>query len=283
MNFMVKKILILVSNPKGTSNLNLLPEIRDLQEALQRSLHREGFSAEWRIAKTEKDLRRYIMDIRPHILHFCGHGTAQGLVLEDATGTAKVVANDVLTDLLQIFSDRIECVLLNACYTESLAEQLSQHLNYTIGMNQAVTDDAAIAFSEGFYDAVGAGESYEWAFSVGKNAVMEKVMTSKGRREITVIGIDNEPAEDQNQEHLIPVLKINPNPRLRSPLGVQLKLEDRQRKLEKQKKRLQAIDQKIDEGVDFEEEAKFEARKDGIYQEITKLEAEINRLEQGRE
>ena len=280
---MQKTILVLVSNPKGTSNLNLLHEIRDLQEALQRSQHKHSFCVEWRIAKTQKDLRHYIMDVAPRIIHFCGHGTAAGLVLEDDTGTARVVSNDMLADFLQIFSDRIECVLLNACYTESLAEQLSQHLNYVIGMNQAVYDDAAIAFAEGFYDAIGAGESYEWAFSVGKNAVMEKVMTSKGRREITVIGIDNEPAEDRNQEHLIPVLKINPNPRLGSPLGVQLKLEDRQRKLEKQKKRLQAIDQKIDEGVDFEEEAKFEARKDGIYQEITKLEAEINRLEQGRE
>ncbi|MGB5915642.1 MAG: CHAT domain-containing protein, partial [Phormidesmis sp.] len=157
-------MLVLVSNPKGTSNLSLLPEIRDLQEALQRSQHRHNFCVEWRIAKTQKDLRHYVMDIRPHIIHFCGHGTAQGLVLEDDNGTAKVVANDVLTDFLQIFADRIECVLLNACYTESLAEQLSQHLNYVIGMNQAVYDDAAIAFAEGFYDAIGAGESYEWAF-----------------------------------------------------------------------------------------------------------------------
>ncbi|PZO48735.1 MAG: hypothetical protein DCF15_17640 [Phormidesmis priestleyi] len=281
---MQKTVLVLVSNPKGTSNLNLLPEIRDLQEALQRSQHRHGFSVEWRIAKTQKDLRRYVMDVSPHIIHFCGHGTTEGLVLEDDTGIARVVSNDVLTDFLQIFADRIECVLLNACYTESLAEQLSQHLNYVIGMNQAVYDDAAIAFSEGFYDAIGAGESYERAFTVGKNAVMEKVTASeRSRRKITVIGTDNEPAEDQNQEHLIPVLKINPNPRLRSPLGVQLKLEDRQRKLKKLQERLQVIDQKIVQGVDFEEEPKLEARKDGIYQEITKLEAEINRLEQGRE
>ena len=281
---MSKKILVLVSNPKGTSNLNLLPEIRDMQEALQRSQHSHGFSVEWRIAKTQKDLRRYIMDVRPHILHFCGHGTAQGLVLEDDTGIAKVVANEVLTDFLKIFADRLECVLLNACYTESLANQLSQHLNYVIGMNQAVNDDAAIAFSEGFYDAIGAGESYERAFAVGKNAVMAKVTTSdRSSRKATVVGTDSEPAKGQNQEHLIPVLEINPNPRPLIPLGGKLKLADRQQKLEKLKKRLQVIDQKIAEGVDFEEETKLETRKDGIYQEITNLEAEITRLEQGHE
>jgi len=86
----MKKILVLVSNPKGTDNLDLLPEIRDLQEALQRSLNRDRFIVEWRIAKRQADLRRYILDIKPSIIHFCGHGTEQGLVLEDDTGKAKV-------------------------------------------------------------------------------------------------------------------------------------------------------------------------------------------------
>lgn len=283
MNFMPKKILVLVSNPKGTSKLDLLDEIRNMQEALQRSQKRHGFSVEWRIAKTQKDLRRYIMDVKPHILHFCGHGTAQGLVLENDTGTPEVVANDVLTDFLQIFADHIECVLLNACYTESLAEQLSQHLNYIIGMNQAVHDDAAIAFSEGFYDAIGAGEPYEQAFAVGKNAVMGKVASSNSSRKATVVGAESQPITRDNQEHLIPVLKSNPKPQVTRSLGTQYKLEDRQRKLEKQKKRLQDIDQKIAEGVDFEDEAKLEARKDGIYKTITNLEAEITGLEQGHE
>ena len=96
---MQKKILVLVSNPKDMSNLNLLPEIRDLQEALQRSQHRERFAVEWRVAKHQTDLRRYILDIKPQIIHFCGHGTEQGLVLEDDTRMAKVVTNEVLTDL----------------------------------------------------------------------------------------------------------------------------------------------------------------------------------------
>ena len=208
----MKKILVLVSNPKGTSNLNLLPEIRDLQEALQRSQHRERFTVEWRIAKHQADLRRYILDVKPSIIHFCGHGTEQGLVLEDDTGTAKVVANEVLTDLLRTFADRIECVLLNACDSENLADALVQHLNYVIGMNQEVRDDAAIAFAEAFYDTLGAGESYERAFEVGKNAVMGKTSSRGINRKATVIGEDGSPVKDQNQEHLIPVLKTNPTP-----------------------------------------------------------------------
>ncbi|MEM9092856.1 MAG: CHAT domain-containing protein [Cyanobacteria bacterium P01_F01_bin.53] len=280
---MQKKVLVLVSNPKGTVYLNLLPEIHDLQEALLRSQQRHSFSVAWRVAKTHKDLRRYILDIKPHIIHFCGHGTEQGLVLEDDTGAVKVVSNDMLTGLLQTFADTVECVLLNACYSEPLADGLAQHLNYVIGMNQAVNDDAAIAFAEGFYDALGAGESYKRAFEVGKNAVWEQNTNRSGvSREITLDGENSEPERAYSQGHLIPVLKINPNPRSIRPLGKQLKLEDRKRKLEKERKRLEAIDQKIAEGVDFEEEEKLENRKNGIYQKIDALSQEIKRLEDGK-
>ena len=121
---MQKKILVLVSNPKGTSNLNLLPEVGELQEALQRSLNQERFVVEWKVAVRQTDLRRHILDTKPQIIHFCGHGTEQGLVLENDMGTAKVVANEVLVDLLRIFADRIECVLLNTCDSEKLADAL---------------------------------------------------------------------------------------------------------------------------------------------------------------
>jgi len=209
---MQKKILVLVSNPGKTTSLNLPLELKKLQESVQRSQKRDYFTVELRFAASQADLRRHILDIKPSIIHFCGHGTERGLVLEDNTGTAKVVPNEVLTDLLRTFADRIECVLLNACDSENLADDLVQHLNYVIGMNQEVRDDAAIAFAEAFYDALGAGESYERAFDLGKNAVMAKASSSGISRKATVVGEDGSPLKAQNREHLIPVLKINPNP-----------------------------------------------------------------------
>jgi hypothetical protein len=213
MDFMPKKILVIISNPRGTSNLNLLPEIRDLQEALQRAQDKACFSIEWRIAKRQNDLHRYILDVNPQILHFCGHGTKQGLVLEDDTGAVKVVSNEVLTELLRTFADCIECVVLNACHSSSLADDLVQHLNYVIGMNQAVSDDIAISFSEGFYDALGAGRSYERAFEIAKSVVFGKENSrTENSRKIEVVDENGEPVSGRRQEYLIPVLKINPNP-----------------------------------------------------------------------
>ena len=59
---------------------------------------------------------------------------------------------------------------------------------------------------------------------------------------------------------------------------LEYKLADRQRKLEKLQERLLFIEQKIAEGVDFEEEKKLEARKDGIFEKIGILEVEIKAI-----
>lgn len=59
----MKKILVLASNPKGTSNVDVLPEIRNLQEALVRSPYRERFSLEWKVAVRSSNLRHYILQV----------------------------------------------------------------------------------------------------------------------------------------------------------------------------------------------------------------------------
>ena len=212
-----KKILILVSNPKGTSNIDVLPEVRNLQEAVQRSHKREFFEYELKIAVKQEDLRRHILDVNPQIIHFCGHGTTEGLILEDDKGQPKPVSNEFLVDLLRIYDTRIECVLFNACDSQPLAEEIANHLNYAIGMSQPVKDKSAIAFSQAFYDGLGAGESIDKAFEFGKNAVLGQT-SSDNATSREFIPIDNNPIESGNREHLIPVLFKNPNPQEIKPL-----------------------------------------------------------------
>ena len=214
-----KKILILVSNPRGTSNVDVLPEVRNIQEAVQRSQHRERLEITWKVASKREDLSRYIIDVKPQIIHFCGHGTTEGLILEDDKGQPKPVSNEFLVDLLRIYHNRIECVLFNACDSQPLAEEIANHLNYAIGMSQPVKDKSAITFSEAFYDGLGAGELIEKAFEFGKNAVLGQTSSDNARvREFVAIDDDNNPIESGNREHLIPNLYKNPHPQEIKPL-----------------------------------------------------------------
>jgi hypothetical protein len=168
----MSKILILAANPKGTNSLRLDKEVREIQAALERAKRRDEFEVMSRWAVRTKDLRQSLLNLNPQIVHFSGHGAGNdGLVLENDSGQVQLVSSGALARLFGLFQDSLECVLLNACYSEVQAEAIHQHIGCVIGMNQAIGDRAAIEFAVGFYEALGAGRSYEDAFNFGRNAI----------------------------------------------------------------------------------------------------------------
>jgi small GTP-binding protein len=182
-----KKILFFASNPTDTGRLRLGAEVRDISEGLLRSKLRDNFDLLQRFATRPMDLRRSILNDLPNIVHFSGHGTEDkaffnnfdiqeygvegGIILEDDNGNYKMVNAKALGQLFSLFSDSIECVVLNACYSEAQANEIAKHIKYVIGMSYSITDKAAITFSTAFYDAIGAGSNIEFAFSYAKNAI----------------------------------------------------------------------------------------------------------------
>lgn len=167
----MKKILVLAANPKNTGRLRLDEEVREIQEGLNRSKHRDQFCINSKFAVRLRDLRRAMLDYEPNVVHFCGHGQEDGLMVETEGGTAILVNPDALAGLFELFTDTLECVFLNACYSELQTHAITQHIPYVIGMRQAVTDKIALEFAVGFYDALGAGKTVEEAFKFGKNAI----------------------------------------------------------------------------------------------------------------
>lgn len=165
----VKTILLLAANPRKTSALRLDEEVREIDEGLRRANKREQFKLEQKWAVRSRDFYRAILDTQPQIVHFCGHGAGEdGIVLEDDTGQVAFVQADALASMFKLFAKKgVECVLLNACYSEVQAEAISQHIEYVIGMNRQIGDKAAINFAVAFYDALAAGEEMEFAYELG--------------------------------------------------------------------------------------------------------------------
>jgi len=207
-----KVILILAANPKSTTTLRLDEEVREIDEGLRRSKYRDRFELKQRWAVRPRDLQQAMLDERPQVVHFSGHGLGEithaqsseitrkvtvvgndktleeGLILEDSTGQPKLIRTEALEALFELFSESVECVVLNACYSERQAEAIANYIPYVIGMNKAIGDRAAIEFAVLFYAALGAGESVEFAYKLGCNA-------------IRMAGIE---------EYLTPVLKKKP-------------------------------------------------------------------------
>ena len=139
---------------------------------LRRAREREQYEIDTAEAVRYRDIHRAILDYSPNIVHFSGHGAGEeGLMFEDERGHARLVDAEALAGLFELFADQVECVVLNACYSEVQAQALAQHINHVIGMSQAIGDRAAIEFAVGFYDALGAGRPVEFAYSLGCSAI----------------------------------------------------------------------------------------------------------------
>lgn len=74
---------------------------------------------------------------------------------------------EALAGLFELFANHVKCVLLNACYSKVQPEAIAQHIDYVIGMSQEIGDRAVIEFTVGFYDALGSGNSIEFAYKLG--------------------------------------------------------------------------------------------------------------------
>ena len=167
-----KRILILSANPKQTSRLRLDEEVREIDKALKLAQNHAQLELIVRWAVTPRELQRAILEETPEIVHFSGHGVGEkGLALENEIGQVQLVTGEALAGFFELFADKVKCVVLNACYAEIQAEVIKQHIDYVIGMNQPIGDRAAIEFAVGFYDAVGAGKDYEFAYKFGSNSI----------------------------------------------------------------------------------------------------------------
>jgi len=161
-------ILLISADPTNASRLRIGEELREIQEKLQLARLRDKFNLEQRMSVRPTDLSQALLDISPHIVHFSGHGTSSGsLCFENKMGEIHPIPPNALSDLFEQFSSQVNCVILNACYSEIQAQAIAKHINHVIGMSQAISDDAAIAFGIGFYQALGGGRSIEEAYKLG--------------------------------------------------------------------------------------------------------------------
>lgn len=164
-------ILFLGASPINEVRLRIDEELRDIENGLKLATLRDQFELKSKWAVTAKTLQQAMLDEHPTIVHFSGHGDTFGIAVEDTLGNSKLIENDAIGSLFELFASITKCVVLNSCYSESQAREIAKHIPYVIGMKSSVNDKAAIAFSVGFYSALGAGKDIEFAFKMGTVAI----------------------------------------------------------------------------------------------------------------
>ena len=130
---------MLAADPLNTTPLRLDEEQREIDQRPAALRYRDLFDMQAVFAVRIEDMRRAMLRYEPEIVHFSGHGQDGNIYLEDKNGNARAIASDALGDFFSIFPS-VQCVLLNACYSEELAAAITQTVPYVIGMQTEVQD-----------------------------------------------------------------------------------------------------------------------------------------------
>ena len=162
------KVLFIAANPG--SELDLADEQRAILKAIETSTNAAKIIIQNLPAARVDDFRSVLLKKDFDIVHFSGHSDASSLLFQGEGGAADEVSLDAFAQTLANYP--VKCVVLNAC--SSIANLTDPISPITIGMEAAITDEAAAEFSRGFYDALANGKNFARAFDEGRTALKLK-------------------------------------------------------------------------------------------------------------
>jgi hypothetical protein len=163
-------VVFFASNPAATSPLRLGEELRTIEAERRAGRLASSFAvlSAWEVRP--EDLLQRLLDLKEHssvILHFSGHGEAEGLTFADEDGEVLPVAGESLARLLKVFPACVRLVVLNACYSDEQCQQIADAVGCAVGMTASIADAAAERFARGFYKSLFGGESVGRAVDCG--------------------------------------------------------------------------------------------------------------------
>lgn len=162
------KILFLSANPKDTGRLQIDEELRAIYAALREGGSEGLFAVAVAPALRLGELPQALLREKPDIIHFSGHGSHGEILLAADASSLEALSGEQLTASLRTFSERTRCVVVNACFSSTVAETVAAAIPCVIGMTREVPDASAAEFAGGFYAALALGSSVAQAFALGK-------------------------------------------------------------------------------------------------------------------
>ena len=179
------RILAVISTPSDLDPLNVEREWSNLKTAMAEVEERGLVEIDRLPAATMTELQRHLRNSRYHVLHFMGHGGFDDnggvLVFQGSDGRSRLVGAEELGVHLHDHPT-MGLVLLNSCegartgatdpFSGTAQELIQQGLGAVIAMQFEITDEAAISFSETFYESLVLGSPVDEAVAAGRKAVL---------------------------------------------------------------------------------------------------------------
>jgi hypothetical protein len=180
-------LLVVTSSPREPDRLDAAGEEHGLNRALAGPVEDGLIELEWVSTPTWSNLEAVLAGQVWHALHFIGHGRYDQerdegiLALVNEDGGENRVSASQFAGLLSVARVRPRLVVLNTCasaatgqasFSGTGASLVRSGVTAVVAMQFRISDDAAVAFSNGFYTAIAHGLGVDEAVRLGRLAIV---------------------------------------------------------------------------------------------------------------
>lgn len=175
-------ILALFSNPANSTRIRVDREDKVLAELSKRF---DGQVTIDRVHATEvADIHEYLWDKHYNVIHFSGHGSEEGLLLDmnGASSGGELVNADRMYSLIALAEKSPTLCIFLSCYSSNHIDDLSKSAPFVISSEGALDDRSAIAFTAGFYERYLNGSSISTSFEYAKHLLQAQELDNSSLR-----------------------------------------------------------------------------------------------------
>jgi hypothetical protein len=163
-------IMFLGINTSGEATLSVHKEYTCIRNELEERVEKaeqccnDRFVLDLDCFNTSNNLLKRLGKLKPAVLHLACHGESDGLHFYGS-----FVKGQALFKCVQLLSRSKDgraprVVVVNACNSENVAQELAECVEFVIGHAGLLPDDEAIGFSEAFYGQLAEGSAVSDAF-----------------------------------------------------------------------------------------------------------------------
>src|SRR5262245_47148065 len=186
------RIMVVMSNPSGTTKLNLDKERKQIGEIWAGVL---DVKVDFSVPPIASEIRRRLRATKYHVIHYMGHGEfdADGvgrLLLEQQDQSPDPVTGDEFASWL--VDEPLRLVFLNACKTGTTSARSGVHpfagvatalirrrVPAVVAMQFPITDPAATLFAKTFYECIPQGYPVDAAVVEGRKELRSNKLTAR--------------------------------------------------------------------------------------------------------
>jgi hypothetical protein len=173
------RLLLVTAVPTNQPALQLEQEISQMQSALADLIQAQQLELTILPQASPMQFREAVLRVRPHLLHFAGHGYVRaetgeaGLYFRGETGLAEPISAEKLAVLLSGIG--LQMVVLGACHTAvplGVAHALVKvGVTAVLGMQYALSNQAGFRFARTFYRQLAQAATPETALNEARHAL----------------------------------------------------------------------------------------------------------------